>query len=176
MERDDRAHRIAARRPRLNDAGRGWLSAVALGGLLLWSGCAATAPGSSNPSTPPSGTGGLAAGRVTELTMDVHAGARWPEAGLEVALVRVASDSRCPAGTNCVWAGNATLDLTASRADQSESFTLRFGPSGGDGGFAPDIVDRLGFRYEVVRLDPQPAAGRSIGPLDYRATVRVTKL
>jgi len=109
--------------------------------------------------------------------MDVHGSARWSEAGIEVALVRVASDSRCPAGVNCIWAGNATLELTASRADQTESFTLRFGPAGGnDVALAPDIVDRLGCRFEVVRLDPQPVAGRTIGPLDYRATVRVTKL
>jgi hypothetical protein len=146
----------------------------ALGLALLLFGCAATAPDTTPPSS--GGGGGLPAGRSTELTMDVHSSARWTEAGLEVALVRVASDSRCPAGTNCIWAGNATLELTASRADQTESFTLRFGPSGGDGAFAPDIVDRLGFRYEVVRLDPQPVAGRTIGPLDYRATVRVLKL
>lgn len=175
MERDDHADRLPAGRARLRNPGRLVLPAAALGALLLLGGCAATAP--ETPSPPPAtGGGGLPAGRSNELTMDVHAGARWTEAGLEVALVRVASDSRCPTGTNCIWAGNATLDLTASRADQTESFTLRFGPSGGDGVFAPDIVDRLGFRYEVVRLDPQPAAGRSIGPLDYRATVRVTKL
>ena len=175
MERDDHADRFPAGRARLRIPGRLALPAAALAGLLLLGGCAATAPESSSP-PPPAEGGGIPPGRVNELTMDVHAGARWAEAGLEVALVRVASDSRCPAGTTCIWAGNATLDLTASRADRTESFTLRFGPSGGDGGFAPDIVDRLGFRYEVVRLDPQPAAGRAIGPLDYRATVRVTKL
>ena len=172
MERHDRADRFPAGRSRLNVGGR--LTLPAVGFALLLFGCAATAPDSGPP--PPDG-GGVPAGRSTELTMDVHASARWPEAGLEVALLRVASDSRCPVGTNCIWAGNATLDLTASRAGQTESFTLRFGPSGGsDGAFAPDIVDRLGFRYEVVRLDPQPAAGHTIGPLDYRATVRVTKL
>ena len=141
--------------------------------LSLFAGCAATAPESTPSSS--GGSDGLPAGRSTELTVEVHASARWTEAGLEVALVRVASDSRCPAGTTCIWAGNATLELTASRADQTESFTLRFGPSGGDA-FAPDIVDRLGFRYEVVRLDPQKIAGQTIGPLDYRATVRVLKL
>lgn len=172
MERLDRADRFVARRSRLSATGRRTLPALGL--ALLLSGCAATTPGSAPP--PPGGGDGLPAGRATELTMDVHSAAHWPEAGIEVALVRVASDSRCPSGTNCIWAGNATLDLTASRADQTESFTLRFGPSGGDGAFAPDIVDRLGFRFEVVRLDPQPAAGRTIGPLDYRATVRVTKL
>ena len=172
MERDDHADRDPARRARLKHSGRRGLAAAALGALLLLGGCAATAP----DSPPPSDGGGVPAGRSLELSLDVHAAARWAEAGLEVALVRVPSDSRCPAGTNCIWAGNATLDLTASRAAQTESFTLRFGPSGGDGAFAPDIVDRLGFRYEVVRLEPQPVAGRTIGPLDYRATVRVTKL
>jgi hypothetical protein len=172
MEGLHRADRGTARRSRVIAPGRRALPALGLALLLL--GCAATVPESSPP---PAGGGDLPAGRSTELTMDVHSGARWPEAGIEVALVRVASDSRCAAGTNCIWAGNATLDLTASRADQSESFTLRFGPAGGsDGAFAPDIVDRLGFRFEVVQLEPQPVAGRTIGPLDYRARVRVTRL
>lgn len=175
MERHDRADRLAARRSRLSGPVRRALPALAFALCLF--GCAATAPESGPPPAGGGGGGGgLPAGRSTELTMDMHTGARWPEAGIEVALVRVASDSRCPAGTQCVWAGNATLDLTASRTDQTESFTLRFGPAGGDGSFAPDIVDRLGFRYEVVRLDPQPLAGQAISPLDYRATVRVTKL
>ena len=117
MERLDRADRLVARRSRLSATGRRTLPALGL--ALLLSGCAATTPGSAPP--PPGGGDGLPAGRSTELTMDVHSAAHWPEAGIEVALVRVASDSRCPAGTNCIWAGNATLDLTASRADQRQN-------------------------------------------------------
>lgn len=181
LERLDRRPRPASRdgSARTREAARRMrapllLPAIALAALVV--SCAASAPGGA-PAGTPSVNGAIPAGRSNELTVDMHGSARWPEAELTVQLSGVPSDSRCPVGTQCTWPGNAAVEMMATRHDQTESFTLRFGPGGGGGGDPyPDIVDRLGFRFEVVRLDPEPTSGRSIDVLSYRATVRVTAL
>jgi hypothetical protein len=147
----------------------GLLAAMA----LLVGSCAATAPDSGSP---PAEGGGPAPGRSTQLDIAMLSKATWPEAELEVSLTDVASDSRCPEGTTCIWAGNAVVQLSAARRGQTESFAVRLGSGGSTGETAPDFVDQLGFRFEVVRLTPVPAPGRTIDRLSYQVTVRVTRL
>ncbi len=174
MERDGVATR-RLRKPWRSGAAKGVL-VVAL--AMAAQNCAVSSP--EPPSTSPAGStpssGRVPAGRSTELTMDMHGSQTWNEAGLTVSFTNVPADSRCPAGTNCVTAGNASIELMAAFDGRSETFTLRYGLAGGSGDLLPDRVDRFGFRFEITRLDPQPAAGRPIDPLGYRVGVRVTAL
>jgi len=156
--------------------GRASRLAALLALALVAASCYATVPRTGDEATrdlPPETR--VPAGRSTELTIAMLGHARWAEAGLEVAFTNVVSDSRCPEGTNCVWAGNAVVELTATRGGQSETFAVRLGP-GSTGDATPDFVDRLGFRFEIVRLDPVPAAGRTIDRLSYQVRVRVVAL
>jgi len=141
-------------------------------------GCAVNSsevPPATSPASP-SSNGRVAAGHSTELTMDMHGTQTWSDAGVTVTLTDVPADSRCPAGTNCVSAGNASVELMVAVDGRSETFSLRYGLAGGSSDLLPDRVDRFGFRFEVTRLDPQPTAGRTIDPLTYRASVRITAL
>ncbi|MEO6172781.1 MAG: hypothetical protein ABIP02_06655, partial [Arenimonas sp.] len=38
--------------------------------------------------------------------------------------VRVVSDSRCPAGTQCIWAGEVTIELKLHSGSDQKSFNL----------------------------------------------------
>jgi hypothetical protein len=159
----------AARAPRAHAAARR-LAPLALAVLLA--SCAATSPGDAPASPPP---GSIERGSNTELEMGMHQEARWAEAGLFLALTDVPTESRCPEGTNCVWAGNAVVELSATRNGQAETFRLRLGPAGSED-FVSDSVDRLGVRFEVVRLSPEPRAGQTTDKMSYRVKVRATIL
>ena len=124
---------------------------------VLLSSCAATTPGGAPGQSP---GGSAERGASTELEILMHQEARWPEAGLFLALTDVPTESRCPEGTTCVWAGNAVVELSATRNGQTENFRVRLGPAGGED-FVSDSVDRLGLRFEVVRLSPEPRAGET---------------
>jgi len=89
---------------------------------------------------------------------------------LRIGFDGVGEDSRCPAGTQCAWAGDAAAAFTLERAPAAaEHPTLHT-----NGRFARQT------EYEtfVVRLEdlkPYPKDGVTIAPGDYRATLVVTR-
>lgn len=116
-------------------------------------------------------------GTTADLQINAGTSGTWEEAGLRVLFRRVVSDSRCPIGTNCIWAGNAVVELVATRGRRSTSFQLRLGPPAAQAGAVNETEDRFGFRFQVVALEPEPRP--DTGPLDpasYGVTVRITSL
>jgi hypothetical protein len=90
--------------------------------------------------------------------------------GLRITFEGVAEDSRCPAGAQCVWAGDAaatfTLEKPPSAARQHTLHT--------NGRFERQTdVDAFVVRLEGVK--PYPKEGLTISPDDYRATLIVTR-
>src|SRR5690606_23464727 len=43
---------------------------------------------------------------------------------ISIKVLRVIEDSRCPADANCIWAGNAKLEIEASKGSQKGTFVL----------------------------------------------------
>jgi hypothetical protein len=71
-------------------------------------------------------------------------------------------------GSNSVWAGDATVELTLERppaAAETRSLhtSERFGRE----------TDYAGLVVRLVRLDPHPREGATIAPEDYRVTLVV---
>lgn len=91
---------------------------------------------------------------------------------LQVALVQVEEDSRCPSNVMCVWQGRAVarLQATVDGVDRGEvTASLYPGPQ------RPTDLDAVVDRYVVslTDLQPYPQAGQS-QPLDQRvATIHV---
>ena len=90
--------------------------------------------------------------------------------GLRITFEGVAEDSRCPSGTQCVWAGDAAAAFTLEKPPAAAQHrTLHT-----NGRFERlATIDTL-----VVRLDdvkPYPKIGTTIAPADYRATLVVTR-
>lgn len=46
------------------------------------------------------------------------------DASTTLQYVRVVSDSRCPVGTQCIWAGEATIELALDSGKEKQTFTL----------------------------------------------------
>lgn len=78
----------------------------------------------------------------------------------------VTSDSRCPSGVQCVWAGEATVLFTIA-GNTPVSLAL-----GSPTVKATAIV--RGKQMTLVALRPAPAAGSAIAKSDYVATLRFT--
>ena len=90
--------------------------------------------------------------------------------GLRITFEGVSEDSRCPTGTQCVWAGDAAATLTLERPPAAaEQRTLHT-----NGRFERQTAfDNFVIRLEDVR--PYPREGVAIAPGDYRAALVVTR-
>ncbi|MEM4366749.1 MAG: hypothetical protein QW035_01300 [Candidatus Anstonellales archaeon] len=90
------------------------------------------------------------------------------EGAIEVKFIRIVSDSRCPAGVKCVWAGEAVAEIEAKNG--SESYGLynlsSLYPEKG-------AVSVKGFTIRMLKVEPQKEQGEK--PLDYVVTFVVTK-
>ena len=83
--------------------------------------------------------------------------------------VRVVEDSRCPKGVQCVWEGDATIELRVS-PEQGEPETVQLHLNART---AKNIIVR-GMRIVLERLDPYPENGRSTDASAYRAVIALT--
>jgi hypothetical protein len=86
--------------------------------------------------------------------------------GLNVSLVAIENDSRCPIGAQCVWAGEATVQLNISSAtmpEQKISLKTNNQP-----------VEFDGYLVTLIDLSPVPTMDVETDPNDYRATLSVS--
>jgi hypothetical protein len=84
---------------------------------------------------------------------------------LRVGFDAVSSDSRCPKGEQCVWAGDATVRVWV----ESQGGARRTGELH----TAPNLTRALavsGQELLLVKLEPYPIRGKPIAPGDYVST------
>lgn len=89
-----------------------------------------------------------------------------PGDGMRVQFTDVTSDSRCPTGAQCIWAGEAVTRFTIGGNEQV-SLTLGIDTS------KATVVVR-GKQFTIVALNPYPRLNESIAKGDYIAAVRFT--
>ena len=105
----------------------------------------------------------------TEFTLAVGQTATVAGEDLSIEFVEVVSDSRCPKGATCIWAGEASclIKLTASDSTLSKVLTQP-GPS------SPSTAVVAGYEITFDIL-PYPELGKQIDAKDYRLQMVVTK-
>jgi hypothetical protein len=87
------------------------------------------------------------------------------EPPLVLGFERVLSDSRCPRGEQCVWAGEAVLRLWwQAGSGPRQAVDLRVGAG------APARVG-AGHALQALRLDPAPVAGKPAAQAETTATL-----
>ena len=89
--------------------------------------------------------------------------------GLRVRFVELVEDSRCPVVTNCVWAGNATIQVRVTRNGRSKVLTLN---SNAD----PREVSFAGYSFKLTGLTPEPRSNIRINRNGYVATIEVKRV
>jgi len=105
-------------------------------------------------------------------SVDVRFGAsvEIPGDTVSVRFTDVTTDSRCPTGVQCVWAGEAVAQFWV---EGSEMVSLRLGPAGtGTTNIGASAIVR-GYKVALVALKPLPTAGGPVTRSDYVATLRI---
>jgi hypothetical protein len=77
-------------------------------------------------------------------------------------------DSRCPTGTTCLWAGDATVEvrITASGSEPA-IYKLRLNVE------TAREISHAGFRVRLAAVAPHPTAGKTPQLPDYRITLLI---
>jgi hypothetical protein len=89
---------------------------------------------------------------------------------LTVKLVSVVEDSRCPIGVDCVWAGNAKVEIKVRKSNGAWK-TLQLNTGMGD-----TLAVFEGFEIKFMELTPHPAVNIKINPKKYLATFAVRRM
>jgi hypothetical protein len=92
------------------------------------------------------------------------------DTGISVCFVEVVEDSRCPTGTECFWAGDASVKI---RLDMPEapptSYILHTNKE-----FANEVV-HAGIRISLVSLKPYPTSESTLRRDEYQITLLLNR-
>ena len=101
-----------------------------------------------------------------ELTLAIGQTAALGDTGVDVSLLGVLSDSRCPDDVTCVWEGDAEVSIRIADDDGiSDPIELHTT-------LDPVEVTWHDFDVTIVSVTPAPESGGEISAADYRVTLR----
>lgn len=141
-------------------AGRRWSAAV----LALAAIAAACSTDRSSPARPEPQASSTAENPSTVITLR---GGESAEVGDRVVrFTAVREDSRCPRGVECVWQGDAAVELVVDAGGEPTVIVLHTT-------LEPRSTVAAGLRLTLVRLEPQPLASEQIPLGDYDASLRI---
>jgi hypothetical protein len=88
---------------------------------------------------------------------------------LKIKFLSVTEDSRCPVGTNCIWAGNAKIKdkIIGMGTTKEVEFNTNMGPKG-------DIFES--WSITIDSLTPEPRDGVKLNPTSYKAKFTIVRL
>ncbi|MEM4598902.1 MAG: hypothetical protein QW400_04420 [Candidatus Diapherotrites archaeon] len=94
------------------------------------------------------------------------------EKGILLKFVKVTSDSRCPKGVQCVWAGKVSIFIEISKGNMKDLFELSLEP--GNENSSKKAFE--GLEIKLLEVKPYPEAGKEVGDSDYSASFIVSKI
>lgn len=103
----------------------------------------------------------------TSITIAAGDSVRLAGTSLRLTFVGVEGDSRCPADAVCIQGGDALVRFRVDDDGLVRTVELHTGRS--------DAVRLSGFTFRLEQLVPYPFSSRTIGPDEYRATIRVSR-
>ena len=113
-------------------------------------------------------TSGAVPQQDPQIVLSPGAPQRIPDTDLTVVFEAVVEDSRCPVGTNCVWAGDATVRMRIDSANaKPTTYVLHT-----NDGFEREVVHG-NVRIRLSSLTPEPTADRRPRAEDYRVTLAI---
>lgn len=101
-----------------------------------------------------------------EFVLGIHGQAVVDDAGLYMEVLGVPTDSRCPQGATCVWAGEVAVSIEVRKGNnEKDQFELKLSPD------PKEASRRVGENnLKLLRVLPYPQLNRTIQPNEYRAT------
>lgn len=90
------------------------------------------------------------------------------EENIAITFERVVSDSRCPMDVDCVWQGNAEIEVAFIHNDASSTVTLNTSLS-------PTEISLSGYHIELIDLEPPASLSNPPEPDDYAVHLIITR-
>lgn len=104
-----------------------------------------------------------------QIAVRVNTEKKFSKSKLKIKFLSV-EDSRCPQGTECVWAGNAKVKIQVTgKKGKSQTFELN---TNGE----PKAVKFDGYEIKLGEVTPYPATNIRIDPKGYTAQISVKKI
>lgn len=89
---------------------------------------------------------------------------------VKIQFLEVVEDSRCPEGTECIWAGNAKVKMAVSRGKiKAEEIEI-------NSGMEPTTVEAAGYRFEFGSLTRRPTQAGQMTMVRPKLVLKVTRL
>ena len=103
---------------------------------------------------------------ATSVLFDVKQGhtERIPGSRFKIKFLNVVEDSRCPKGTQCIWAGNAKVKFRVSDRRRSRVFDLNTAKGNQTYSFE-------GYQIRLVKVEPTPVVNEHIRRGEYVVTL-----
>ena len=90
---------------------------------------------------------------------------------LQLKLLEVKNDSRCPSGIQCIWPGQVEIVISVAREDRDAELILIHRE--GDDDLASKTFD--GYLIKLIEVTPYPQKNQTIEIEDYSATLVISK-
>jgi hypothetical protein len=103
------------------------------------------------------------------ISLKINESAKLATNDLLVTFKAVTSDSRCPQGAQCVWAGEADVVLTVKAGENSQDITVKVGAG------ADNKAALAPYMLRILKLDPYPVLNQSIQDSDRVIELRVDR-
>ena len=103
------------------------------------------------------------------ISLKINESAKLATNDLSVTFKAVTSDSRCPQGAQCVWAGEADVVLTVKAGENSQDITVKVGAGAANKATVEPYV------ISILKLDPYPVLNQSIQASDRVIELRVDR-
>lgn len=91
-----------------------------------------------------------------------------PDENIQLKMVRVTEDSRCPTTVDCVWMGDAVPQFIFTAQGKESTFELHTS-------LTPQDTTIYGYNIRLVKLNPYPQTPEVIPQSSYVSTVIVSK-
>jgi hypothetical protein len=111
------------------------------------------------------GRDGSAAALNTPIQLAPGQSAVFDAADLQIQLVGIDSDSRCPSDVTCVWAGEVVVRLALRKDSRTREVAIK----------GNENLPVEGFAVSVLEVLPPRSSSQPIAPADYRVTLKVTQ-
>ncbi|WP_077346096.1 hypothetical protein [Algoriphagus sp. A40] len=93
---------------------------------------------------------------------------------ISVTFLDLISDSRCPIGATCIWAGMVEVRISVNLNGQEEVFNLSSAPNFGNK--VPNIQTIEGYSVELVDLKPFPDTSKKVDEKDRQVVLLIKKV
>ncbi|MDZ7723827.1 MAG: hypothetical protein U5R06_13725 [candidate division KSB1 bacterium] len=104
-----------------------------------------------------------------DLSLDFNEKLEHHQLSISISFDSLLSDSRCPIGAMCVWAGNAELLFTLRENNCTHKLNLNTNPH------SQQDTTTNAYRVKLIDVQPYPHVDSTFSENDYTALIRINR-